>query len=123
MKVLIVEEDRDVCQKLVNALEGSGHEVEAAATAKYAENKVKAGTEFDFVFLCSDMPDNDAVSFLKGVSMPRNTKVIVMTDNVDHKLIRSIFNNGASGYLVKPFSEEEVIRHLSFHSSRYSKLP
>jgi AmiR/NasT family two-component response regulator len=38
-----------------------------------------------------------------------------VTGNVDRDVITNMFDLGAAGYIIKPFGEEELLRHIGFH--------
>jgi response regulator of citrate/malate metabolism len=62
------------------------------------------------------MPVNDGAWFLQKFRVPRKTKVLLITAFVDREVIRKMFSLGASGYLIKPFEKEDLLRHMNFLS-------
>ena len=66
----------------------------------------------DGVFLDLDMPIMDGQTLLdeirwRGYHMP----VLVMTGGYDQSFLHNLVNEGAQGYLIKPFDVEQVTRH------------
>ena len=58
----------------------------------------------------------DGLWFMKNVNLRGNTKALVITADLDRKVINKMFALGASGYLIKPFDTQELLRHLAYHS-------
>lgn len=117
MKILLVDDEENILKTLTKVLQELGHEAHSANSASDALNMIETG-EFDFAFVDFNMPENNGIWFMKNAKIPRETKVLLMTAHVNRDVINEMFKLGARGYLIKPFSEEEIIHHLDYHSEK-----
>ena len=122
MRILVVDDDRRLLEQIHAMLTRNGHSVDCADNAARAVVMV-GSTPYDFVLIDYRMPEHDGFWFMKNVSLPRKTKTLLVTSYVDRNVIKQMFNAGISGYVVKPFDESELLRHLEFHSSNQKKAP
>lgn len=116
LKLLLIDDDDALRSTLVRMLECiDGIDVTAAGSAEEGAAIVADGG-FDFVLVDYKMPVHDGLWFMENADIPKSTKVLLMTAFVNRDVINAMFASGISGYLVKPFTEEELMRHLHFHS-------
>ena len=115
MKLLMLDDDRDLLRALRDMLVQHEYVVDCCDNAKDALDKV-AADEYDFVFVDYKMPEHDGIWFMRNAKLPRKTKALLMTAYVSRDIIDKMFSLGACGYLIKPFDEEELLHHLSYHS-------
>jgi len=112
MRLLVVEDDRDLNRQLVKALGQAGYAVDSAFDGE--EGQFLGETEpYDALILDLGLPKIDGVSVLEvwraaGRKMP----VLVLTarDGWSDK-VRS-FDAGADDYVTKPFHIEEILARL-----------
>jgi two-component system OmpR family response regulator len=112
MRILVVEDDKDLARQLKNALSGAGYAVDVAHDGE--EGHFLGDTEpYDVVILDLGLPVMDGVSVLKqwrrdGRKMP----VLILTarDRWSEKV--SGFDAGADDYVTKPFQVEEVLARI-----------
>jgi len=108
MRLLLVEDDRQLSQSLAKALKRDGFSLlcvesgrEAIISAEY-EN-------IDIVILDLGLPDIDGIEVLKQIKMKKLTcRVLILTarDQLSDKV--KGLDAGADDYLVKPFEYEEL---------------
>ena len=115
MKVLVMDDHEGFRQEVMNMLAKHGHVPEGAATAEEAKALVESG-DFDFVLVDYSMPVHDGLWFMQHVKRPRSTKALLVTAHVDRQMINRMFAVGICGYLIKPFDDEDLQRHLEFYS-------
>lgn len=112
MRLLVVEDDRDLNRQLVAALEQAGYVVDRAYDGE--EGLFLAGTEpYDAIVLDIGLPKQDGISVLEGLrSAGRTAPVLLLTarDRWSDK-VRG-FDAGADDYVAKPFHMEEVLARL-----------
>jgi len=112
MRLLVVEDDRDLNRQIVSALEGAGYAVDRAYDGE--EGGFLGDTEpYDAVILDIGLPKRDGVSVLEawrkaGRTMP----VLILTarDRWSDKV--QGFDAGADDYVGKPFHMEEVLARV-----------
>jgi len=112
MRLLVVEDDRDLNRQIVAALEGAGYVVDKAFDGE--EGHFLGETEpYDAVVLDIGLPKRDGVAVLEawrkaGKMMP----VLILTarDRWSDKV--EGFDAGADDYVAKPFHMEEVLARL-----------
>ena len=112
MRLLVVEDDRDINRQLVSALEAAGYAVDKAFDGE--EGGFLGDTEpYDAVVLDIGLPKRDGVAVLEawrkaGRTMP----VLILTarDRWSDKV--QGFDAGADDYVAKPFHMEEVLARL-----------
>ena len=112
MRLLLVEDDRDLNRQLAGALEKAGYAVDRAYDGE--EAAFLGETEpYDAVILDLGLPLKDGVSVLQdwrgaGLTMP----VIALTarDRWNDKV--KAFDAGADDYVTKPFHMEEVLARV-----------
>ncbi len=117
MKILVVDDERSILDTVKAMLEPYDCEVDCANDAQTAVDMAGAKT-YDFVLFDYRMPDKDGLWFLKNAKLPRETKALLMTAFGTRDLINRSFQLGAAGYLLKPFGENDLLRHLQFHQNR-----
>lgn len=112
MRLLVVEDDKDLNRQIVAALEQSGYAVDRAFDGE--EGCFLGDTEpYDAVVLDIGLPKKDGISVLEewrkaGRTMP----VLILTarDRWSDKV--QGFDAGADDYVAKPFHMEEVLARI-----------
>ena len=112
MRLLVVEDDRDLNRQLVKALTQAGYAVDTAFDGE--EGQFLGETEpYDAVILDLGLPKMDGASVLEswraaGRSMP----VLVLTARDAWSDKVKSFDAGADDYVTKPFHIEEILARL-----------
>jgi CheY-like chemotaxis protein len=110
---LIADDDRLVREMLAESLKRHGFDstpVEDGASAFRA----LTGTRFDLAFIDLHMPGIDGVELLRLLRARGDTgRFIVVSGSQDMRLVVSAVKLGASDYLPKPFSDEDVAAALA----------
>lgn len=115
MKILILDDDPNVLEALRVSLSHHKHDVACVDNAEEAVGLVEQET-YDFVLVDYRMPEKDGVWFMENANMPPATKALLMTAYLNRDVINKMFSVGVAGYLLKPFDEDELLRHLEFHA-------
>lgn len=112
MRILVVEDDKDLNRQLNVALTGAGYAVDAAFDGE--EGHFLGDTEpYDVVILDIGLPKMDGISVLEQWRRTaRNMPVILLTarDRWSDKV--SGMDAGADDYLAKPFQVEELMARV-----------
>jgi two-component system OmpR family response regulator len=112
MRLLVVEDDRDLNRQIVSALESAGYAVDRAYDGE--EGWFLGDTEpYDAVVLDIGLPKRDGVAVLEAWrAAGRGMPVLILTarDRWSDKV--QGFDAGADDYVGKPFHMEEVLARL-----------
>jgi DNA-binding response OmpR family regulator len=113
MKVLIIEDEKQLVKSILFALRQEGYICEVAYTAAEASDKVSV-YEYDCILLDINLPDGNGLTILEEIKSHHKTDgVIIITakNSLDDK-VRGL-NLGADDYLSKPFFMPELIARVS----------
>lgn len=110
MRVLVVDDSRPMRMFIRRALEAAGYEVAEAADGAIA---LRVAREFapDLALLDWNMPEVDGITCLQMLKARYGAavKAVLTTAEADSVRMDEAMENGADGYLVKPFSTTELI--------------
>lgn len=122
-RVLIIDDDIDICTLLSRFLTKEGYETEVAYTGNKGVAKFKEGN-FDIV-LCDyrlgDKEGRDVLSEIKERSP--NTIVLIITGYSDIKTAVEVIKRGAFDYITKPLIPAEVLNVLNAALKNQSNPP
>jgi len=124
-RVLIIDDERDVCEILSRAVESAGHTPVATLTLNQGLSKAESDT-VEAVFLDVSLPDGNGIaclsSFLEVHSSP---EVIIITGKGDPDGAELALTRGAFDFLQKPASMQEVtltlVRALEYREARLKR--
>ena len=122
MKILVLDDHAGFRDQVVEILTRNGHEARGVENATDAISLAESG-EYDFVLVDFSMPEHDGIWFMSNIKLPPRTKAILVTAHVSRSVINIMFRAGACGYIMKPFEEEDLIRHLEFHARSARRTP
>lgn len=111
-RLLVVDDDRDLCSLVARYLEPEGFSVSAAHTgAEGIENAAEGN--FELIVLDVMLPDRKGFDVLRELRNRLRTPVLMLTargDEFDRVLGLEL---GADDYLPKPFSPRELVARIS----------
>src|SRR6478672_6550866 len=108
-KILIIDDDTDMCALLVNLLNKKGYETDFAHSGAKGLKKFKED-RFDLVmsdYRLGDMEGGKLLSEIKKIDAHAN--VIIFTGYEDVKTAVNVIKLGAFDYIVKPLIPDEVL--------------
>ena len=111
MKVLLVEDERSIAESVAATLEGAGFAVVHAGTGAAALASLEA-TPPDVVLLDLGLPDMDGLDVARRIRESSGVPVIIVSargDELDRVLGLEL---GADDYVVKPFSQRELLARI-----------
>lgn len=110
-KILVVDDDRDLCELVAWALDDSGFEVATAGDGREALIAAVKSPP-DAIVLDMRMPVMDGREFVEAYRnlQPPHAPIVIMTAYLDPAVIA--MEVGAQGYLAKPFDLLTLVRTL-----------
>ena len=111
VKVLLVEDDTSIAQSVIASLQGAGLEVEHVVTGQAAIDAV-ASMSPDVVLMDLGIPDMDGLDASKTIRASSTVPIIIVSargDELDRILGLEL---GADDYVVKPFSQRELLARI-----------
>ena len=116
LKVLLVEDDRDLRQTLRDALSVEGYEVIASSSAADASavlsHSITSGLPLDLLVLDLGLPDGDGGDLLRRIRAHYALPVLIISARHDDANKVALLDAGADDYLVKPFSISELLARM-----------
>ncbi|MDP2380868.1 MAG: response regulator [Pseudohongiella sp.] len=115
IRILLIEDDRELGKALRNTLITEGYSVSTAASLSEAQALLanqSAGQVFDLFLLDLGLPDGDGKSFLELARKEGSTPVIVISARPHEDSKIELLDAGADDYLVKPFSVAELLARI-----------
>lgn len=115
IRILLIEDDRELGKALRNTLSTEGHSVATAASLSEARALLAnqpAGQDFDLFLLDLGLPDGDGKTFLELARKAGNAPVIVISARPHEDSKIELLDAGADDYLVKPFSVGELLARI-----------
>lgn len=116
-RVLIVDDDVDLCSMLKLTVERAGHSAVVTADPQEAVGAMERA-DFDLILLDIDMPFMDGLSFARllrespGFLRYRIVPIVMMTGKDDVGVMAESFDAGAVYHLNKPFTPREVLETI-----------
>jgi DNA-binding NtrC family response regulator len=114
IKLLIIDDEKDIRDSLKDILIDEGYEIELAANAKEAK-KVKLSQTFDLILLDIWMPDIDGLSLLKEWASNNeiNCPIVMMSGHGTIDTAIEATKIGATDFLEKPISLQKLLKAIS----------
>lgn len=114
MRILVIEDNRDIAANLGDYLEDRGHTVDFAADGVTGLH-LAVVNDFDAIVLDLNLPGMDGLEVCRKLRQDarKQTPVLMLTarDALEQKLAG--FESGTDDYLVKPFALQEVEARLA----------
>ncbi|RXK60579.1 response regulator transcription factor [Lacibacter luteus] len=112
MKVLLVEDNKELAESISDYLRGEGYLIEKAHTVYDAEDKLIAFS-YDCILLDLMLPDGNGIDLLRSIKQDKiNSGVLIISakDALDDKVAG--LEDGADDYITKPFHLSELHARL-----------
>lgn len=112
MKLLLVEDEKDVALALVRALERNGYPTDIAETGSQAIELLEV-TEYDLMVLDLNLPDVDGLEVCRTARELRPKLLILVLSARGRKSdIVAGLDQGADDYLGKPYNLGEILARI-----------
>ena len=112
MKILLVEDERDMSRVVSAVLRHEGYDVDVAPDGVVAVELVNKES-YDCIVMDVMMPRKDGITALREIRASGDmTPIIMLTakDEISDKIVG--FDYGADDYMTKPFSNEELLARI-----------
>jgi len=110
-KVMIIEDDRAICNFMRRVLEANDYETVLVYTGREAIGLLASHCP-DVVILDLGLPDMDGIDVLKDLRTWSLMPVIVVSARVDEKEKVHLLDAGADDYITKPFGTSELLARI-----------
>lgn len=122
VRVLICEDEGLTALRLQASMKKLGYEV--VGEARDGEEAVAAAARLqpDAILMDIRMPKLDGIAATEQIMQARPTAIVMITAYNERELVDSALRAGASGYLVKPVSDEQIEPALKVALSRFGEL-
>ena len=112
MKILIVDDDKDIVQLLEIYVRNEGYEPITAYNGKEALTKLNTNPDISLVILDIMMPEMDGMEVIKQVRKDSSIPILVVSaKTTDMDKIQGLIT-GADDYVTKPFNPLEVMARV-----------
>jgi len=110
--ILTVDDSSSLRMAIVIALNGAGYDVSEAVDGLDGLNKAKAA-KFDMIIADLNMPNMNGLEMIREIRklpIQLGTPIIFLTTESDEAMKQEARAAGATGWLVKPFVPEQLLR-------------
>jgi len=121
MRILVVDDERNIQRTMILALESMGHESMAVQSGALAIRELKAD-RYDVVFLDLNLSQESGLDVLQDIlRISPRTEVIMFTAFASVDTAVAAMRRGAFDYLPKPFTPDQIRQTLA-HVERTRRL-
>jgi len=111
LKVLVVEDDREIRAMMQSSLSVEGFDVQTAVSLSEARALLQHAPP-DVVVLDLGLPDGDGVELVQQVRQHQTLPIIIVSARHQEAQKIRMLDAGADDYLVKPFSVGELLARI-----------
>ena len=111
-RILVIDDDLDICQLLAAFLGRKGYEVHTAGRGARAVELLRE-QPFDVVLCDHRLPDADSFKMLEEIrTLNPNATSIIITGYSDVRIAVELIRRGAFDYVVKPLYPDEILMRI-----------
>ena len=116
--ILVVDDDGQVRKTLSSLLSGEGYSVVTAENGKQA-TKISEKSRFDMALIDIKLPDMEGTALLQRLkqNQPHMVKIIITGFPTLENAMETV-NEGADGYILKPFDVQKLLEMIRKHLKR-----
>ena len=121
MKIFLLEDDYSLNETIKEMLELNYHEIDSFYDGEVAYNNIIHN--YDLFILDINTPSIDGIELLKSIKkLNSQTKVIMISANINIDKIKEAYNYGCDDYLKKPFDIEELILKIEKYNTKEKNI-
>ena len=109
-KILLVEDDANICTAVRLLLEQENWEVDEAASGE--EGVSMFSDDIDLILLDLMLPEMDGFEFCRYIRTRSNVPIIILTAREDIDDLVQGLTDGADDYVMKPFTPQELMARI-----------
>ncbi|HKB03260.1 MAG TPA: sigma 54-interacting transcriptional regulator [Gemmataceae bacterium] len=121
LRVLVIDDERDHAETVAEILAAGGYACAIATSGKEGARKIQA-EEFDLVLTDLRMGDLDGMAIVRLVREHGDTLVMVISGSSDVKKAVQALQEGASHYILKPVSKDELLAVVNKSADELRRL-
>ena len=108
-KILIVENEENVCRNLAKRMTEAGHQASFATTTEQAQKEIQSGDALDVLVVNISMSGYSGFSLIDDArGRSPQVKVIMASEHGQKEDVIKALRTGASDYFEKPFNLDEL---------------
>ncbi len=111
LRVLVVEDDREIRALIQSSLSVEGFDVQTAVTLHEARALLLHAPP-DLIVLDLGLPDGDGVELVQQVRRQHTTPILIVSARHQEAQKIALLDAGADDYLTKPFSVAELLARM-----------
>lgn len=122
MRIVVAEDETIIRLDIVETLTAQGYEV--VGEAENGQRAIELVEEFapDVVLMDISMPVMDGLSATRAIAERSLAPVVILTAFSQRDLIDQATQAGAMSYIVKPFSETDLVPAIELAKARFDQL-
>jgi DNA-binding response OmpR family regulator len=121
MKIFLLEDDYSLNETIKEMLELNYHRIDSFYDGELAYNNISYN--YDLYILDINTPSIDGIELLKSIKkLNSQTKVIMISANINIDKIKEAYNYGCDDYLKKPFDIEELILKIEKYNTKEKNI-
>ena len=117
MRILVVDDNRDILELVERVLQTYGHEVEIARDGLEALQQETA-TQPDLVVLDVNLPTLDGWEVCRRIKARRDVPIMLLTVRAERVDLERSYQAGADDHLAKPFDISEFLSRINRLTTR-----
>ncbi|QRM19602.1 response regulator [Dechloromonas sp. TW-R-39-2] len=120
---IMIVDDNDMMRSILRSIL-RGEEYDVIGEARNGSIAVEMAERMKPDIICLDvvMPEKDGLEALCEIKAARpETEIVMVTSNADPETVQEAIQNGASGFIIKPFNAARVLDTLEKVAARRRK--
>jgi two-component system chemotaxis response regulator CheY len=120
---IIIVDDNDMMRSILRGML-RGDEYEVIGEARNGMVAVEIAERLTPDIICMDivMPEKDGLTALSEIKTANpKIEIVMITSNTDPETVREAIQNGASGFIVKPFNTARVLDTIKIVAGKIRK--
>lgn len=107
LKILVVDDEPDLCWVLEQALKADGHEITRAETGEIAREIIEDAS-FDLAFIDIRLPDEDGFSIAEFLKKNNPDVKVVIISGYYYPEDEGLQDKDVDGFISKPFDLDQI---------------